>query len=66
MTLLKVRERIPCEFFAMQMTIAGREATDAGAVRWQAGDWLLRKTETGEPILVVSPQEFDNQYEKLS
>ena len=63
--VMRVRERTPCEFFAQQMSEAGRMATDVGVVRWVAGDWLLADRAGMDPERVCSSERFTEEYEAI-
>jgi hypothetical protein len=68
--MMKVREKVPCEYYAVQATDAGDVACDWGRVRWNAGDWLLFGEPPTrarlEPYLVVLPEAFERLYEVVS
>ena len=50
---MKVREKDPCEFYAVQMKVEGRGVSDWGAYKYHPGDWLLfRSSREIDPSLV--------------
>ena len=68
---MQVREKEPCEFYAVQMKVEGRGVSDIGTYRYDVGHWLLFESprevdplsvRVEDAYLVVKDEDFTNRY----
>lgn len=72
---MRVREKVPREFWAVKMNVSGKGVSDNGSYEYEAGDYLLfnyepspdkaNSTEANDACDVIDGSKFDDFYETI-